>query len=269
MTTQIKRILVALDASAHSHAALESAAALAARLDAELLGLFVHDTDLLRLAALPFALEVGLTSAGRRALDLGAMERSLNAQAQKARAAFEATATRHHLHWSFRATHGRVVEELRAASSEVDLLALGTSGHMALTGRRVGSTVQGITASASCSLLIERHQRRAGSAVVLLYEDSPAADRALESAQLVARDRDLVIVLGGDARTRARLRGQLDAMRLVGARTTIVDLEDGGANLRALARRRDCGLLMLAHDSPLLAAAPELLGELEPVLLAR
>ena len=49
-----RRILVALDASAHSHAALAAAVALAARLHAEIEGLFVEDINLLRLAELPF-----------------------------------------------------------------------------------------------------------------------------------------------------------------------------------------------------------------------
>ncbi|MBK7177644.1 MAG: universal stress protein [Chloroflexi bacterium] len=55
---KIQRILVALDASPHSLAALEAAIDLAERLDAELQGLFVEDINLLRLAQLPFAREL-------------------------------------------------------------------------------------------------------------------------------------------------------------------------------------------------------------------
>ena len=51
----LARILVALDASASGRAALAGAAALAAELQAELLGLFVEDANLLRLASLPFS----------------------------------------------------------------------------------------------------------------------------------------------------------------------------------------------------------------------
>jgi nucleotide-binding universal stress UspA family protein len=56
---RIKRIVIAIDASPTSLAALEATAELAARWDAEILGVFVEDTDLLRMATLPFAGEVG------------------------------------------------------------------------------------------------------------------------------------------------------------------------------------------------------------------
>ena len=49
----VQRIVVALDASSHSHAALEEAAQLASGLEAELAGIFVLDSELLRLSALP------------------------------------------------------------------------------------------------------------------------------------------------------------------------------------------------------------------------
>ena len=54
----IKRILVALDASAANRTALQTAALLASELQAELQALFVEDINLLRLAELPFAREV-------------------------------------------------------------------------------------------------------------------------------------------------------------------------------------------------------------------
>ena len=272
MNADIKRILVALDASAHSHAALEAAASMAARLDAELLGLFVQDLQLLQLAQLPFAREVGLTSAGRRPIDPRSMEVSLKAQAQKAKSAFEAAAQRHGLQCSFRVTRGHVVSELVAASADVDLLALGTSGHMEIAGRRLGSTVRGIVTSASCSVLIEQRVKGAGAALLLLYEDSPSADRALARAgQLAAvRGGDLVIVLTGEAATRDVLRARVEAGLRGDVRAHVVVLDDGVEKLRALAARHRCGLLLIAHDSPLLAREPEMLGDIGcPILLAR
>ncbi|MGD9028912.1 MAG: universal stress protein, partial [Anaerolineae bacterium] len=56
----IRRILIALDASSHSIAALRAAARLASSLEAELHGLFVEDINLLRAAGLPMARELQL-----------------------------------------------------------------------------------------------------------------------------------------------------------------------------------------------------------------
>jgi nucleotide-binding universal stress UspA family protein len=125
---------------------------------------------------------------------------------------------------------------------------------------------------ASCSVLIERHKRHSGAALLLLYEDSRSADRVLAQAQQLAAARggDLVIVLAGDAGTRERLRGRVDrAPRNDVVRVRIADMEDGAAALRALAVDNDCGLLVIAHDSPLLAREPDMVGELGyPILLA-
>jgi nucleotide-binding universal stress UspA family protein len=61
--TTIRRILVALDASPHSFAALEAAAHLAAHLEAELFGLYVEDENLLR-GADRFPVKCGPSNAG-------------------------------------------------------------------------------------------------------------------------------------------------------------------------------------------------------------
>ena len=67
----IRRIMVALDASPRNVEMIEIAAKLAARMGSELIGLFVEDINLLRMADLPFASEIGLFSNGTRRLDSG------------------------------------------------------------------------------------------------------------------------------------------------------------------------------------------------------
>src|SRR5690606_16660921 len=71
-----RRIIVGLEPRPHAEPLISAAAALAERLPAELLGLFVENVELLHFAALPFAREVGLASGMRRPLDVAAMERS-------------------------------------------------------------------------------------------------------------------------------------------------------------------------------------------------
>ena len=96
-----RRILVALDASAHSLAALQAASEMAAWMESELVGLFLEDINLVRLAGLPFAREVGFPSAISRELDVVAMERALKLVAVQAKQAIAATAERAHVPWSF------------------------------------------------------------------------------------------------------------------------------------------------------------------------
>lgn len=117
-----RRIVVLLDASAPGMEALEAAAARAAELEAELVAVFVEDADLLHLAGLPFAREIGVASATRRAMDTASMQRSLRALADEARRSIEAVAQRTPLQWSFSVARGALDEQMLAAAAQADLI---------------------------------------------------------------------------------------------------------------------------------------------------
>lgn len=97
---------------------LAAAAALAGQVGAELVGLFMEDLDLLRFAALPFASEIGFASAARRKPDVGAMERSLRALAERARRRLEAAAAESAIQCSFQIRRGMSADALLAAATE-------------------------------------------------------------------------------------------------------------------------------------------------------
>jgi hypothetical protein len=115
---KVRRIVVGLDSRLRTDAALEALAALAGELEAELIGLFVEDVDLLHLAALPFAREVGFPSATRRDLDVARMERSFEAQANELRRACEAVLKSSSVSWSFRVARGSRAAQLLSAATE-------------------------------------------------------------------------------------------------------------------------------------------------------
>ncbi len=117
-----RRIVVALDASSPGKAALQAVAALASRLQAELFALFVEDIDLLHLAAMPGAREIGYPSAIRRELDVAAMERSLRLHAEDARRLVAALAENAPLKWSFQVARGSLTSQLLSAVAEADLV---------------------------------------------------------------------------------------------------------------------------------------------------
>jgi len=89
---------------------------LARQTQAELLGLFIEDTELLRFAALPFAAEVGFPSAARRSVDLAAVERALQDQAATLRRALAASLGEHG--WSFRVARASPAGAVAAALAE-------------------------------------------------------------------------------------------------------------------------------------------------------
>jgi nucleotide-binding universal stress UspA family protein len=194
---RLARILVALDSSAHARAALEAAATLAAELQAELLGLFVEDPNLLRLAALPFAREAFWAATGDERLEEARMARVLRAEADQLRRQLAAEAERVHVRWSFRVARGPVDRELLAAAEQVDLIVLGTVGRSPMRTSGLGSTARTLARSAPRSVALLRPGTQPGRAVVALDDGSQGGARALALATRLARDdhRDLVVLV--------------------------------------------------------------------------
>lgn len=266
----IRRILVALDASGHSLAALRSAAELASRVEAELLGLFVEDANLLQLAALPFAREVGGVAGAARPLDAQVMERSLKAQAERSRLALAEAAAPHRLRWSFRVVRGDVAAEVVAASFEADLVSIGKMGRQP-GGGRLGPVARSVAAASPRPVLLARDSLSARHGIGVVFDEAPSAEKALWAALRLARDGGglEVLILASDGASGQKLEDQ--AARLLGSRGMAVRYRwlDSGDTAQLPHHMRAAGdaLLVAAADSPL---APALLDGLDgPLLLVR
>ncbi|HUJ74384.1 MAG TPA: universal stress protein [bacterium] len=194
--TRLTRILVTLHASPSSLDWLEGAAAFAQRMNAELLGLFVEDVGLLRLAGLPFAREVGTLTSRSEPLSLGEMEQRLRAQASRAREALSQVTARHRLHSTFRVARGQVIGELLAAMEGVDAAALGGWGLETAHETQLGGSAQTLIDRASRPVLMVPPSGQVAPPIGVLYDGSPRAAKALEWAEELARRLgDLVVLL--------------------------------------------------------------------------
>lgn len=182
--TRVRRILVALDASADSLSALEAAADLAAALEAELRGLFVEEERLFRLAKHPLAEEVSLFGRAPRRLESRDLERQLRALANRAREWMRHIAEQRRVEWSFRTVRGRVAAEILTACAEADLVSLGVSGRS--VRRRPGSTVRALIRQGSRPVLILPRNARLGRRIHVLHDGSDASERAFRLAARIA-----------------------------------------------------------------------------------
>lgn len=272
----IRRILVALDASAHSAAALRAAAELAATMQAELLGMFVEDINLLRLAELPGAQEIVLATRSARALDTRRLERALRQQAAELERELMQTLQGMSLRGGFRVVRGQVVQELLAAAEQADLLVVGRVGCSLLQRARLGSTARALAATASHTVVFLEHGASLGPPVLVVFDGSEGASRALATALrlLPPKDERLVVLIPAQEPKRAQHlqtqatewltgRGRRARFRPVGA--DVSDLagivrQEGG---NALVLPADC---MLAREEVL----PGLMDQVRcPVVLAR
>jgi nucleotide-binding universal stress UspA family protein len=191
----IQRILVALDSSAHSRAALVAAAKLAVQLEAHLMGVFVEDMNLLRLAQLPFAREIRYASATPQKLDQTGLGQQLRSQADHARDELRQIAERHALEWSFRVLRGLVAAELLTAATEADLLVLGRAGRQAAPRHWLGSTARTAVAQHQHPILLMPPSYDLSQPPLLLYDGSAAAQRALLLAVTLAEKHGRLSIL--------------------------------------------------------------------------
>ncbi|MFZ6030130.1 MAG: universal stress protein [Chloroflexota bacterium] len=178
----IRRILVALDASPHSLAALDAAVDLAVRFQAELAGLFVEDENLSRLAEYAFVHEIGLFSAVGRPVSGQEIARRIRVRVRHVRQVFTLSTSRARVRWSFRVTRGVVLSQVVAAAAESDLLILGRAGWSLLQRKRLGSTVRGLLPEPFRLALVIKAGTCIGVPLVAVYDGSAAADRALQAA---------------------------------------------------------------------------------------
>lgn len=176
----IERIVVALDTSPQSTAALRAAVELAARMDVELEGLFVEDASLFYLCGFPSCREVGSHTALSSRIEGVGMERQLRAQAAVIREAMQRATAQSTVRWSLRVRRGAVLNELLAAAQGAAVMGIGRAGRA--HQRRIGSIAKGLVAHADRPLLISGEGGRPGYPLTVLYTGTDAARRALALA---------------------------------------------------------------------------------------
>ena len=254
----IRRVIVLVDAPAASVAALREAATLASRRDAELLGLFVEEEDLLRSAGLPFAREIGPTSTALRRVDAARMERRLRARARDIRRTLEGLARSHAIAGTLQVARGRVMPQVLAAAAAGDLIVVGKSGWSPLRRGRLGSTARQLIDEASLTVMVL--EQAAGAAVrptLALFDHPEAGRRALAvAAQIAQRDGHALTVLvpGGDPAAAAELHRRAEGWLAEHGLEAAVQTTDGGPEALARAMGASGGhILVVSRAGPVMA----------------
>jgi nucleotide-binding universal stress UspA family protein len=260
------RVLVATDASAHSQAAIDAAVVLARGDDAQLLGLFIEDDNLLRFVALPFAWVTPRYGGGRLPLTASVVLAEMQAQARAAAAALARAATAGAVRWQFRTLRGPWPATLVDAAEDADLVTVGRAGRRHRAQPGIGVVLPALARRSSASTLIVSHGQRAGGPVLILdagTELSPAAERL--GAEVAARLGAVHETMAGSSVRRVDDTEAADA-------TAHAQLHPAVAALATQLDKTAPGLLVLPADWPLLEAGglSAVLDWLPcPVLLAR
>ena len=250
----LRRILVALDSDESARAALDAAAELAATLEAELVGLFVEDTDLLEAADLPVTWSIPRHLGPRGAIDSAAMSRALKVSAGAAGEAVAATARRCSVKWYFEIRRGLMVEQVLAEAQGFDLLALGLGGEAM---RRAAHEMTGglMAAPAPGAVLLARGAGCISGPLVVLYDNSErilALGRRMAASQ---RRRFIVVAVGQDGAEAGERAARAAAwMAEAGVRGSVRRLVLGSPeSLCAALQREYPGVLLLDRQGPVAA----------------
>lgn len=273
----IERIVVALDPSRHSRAALEAAVMMASRLDADLLGLFVEDVNVRRLGELPFAEEVGLFTATCRRVETHELSRQLQVQAGRVRREFGVRTRSFTRHCTFRIARGRVAGEILKAAAEADVVILGKGAWSPFETERLAPAVREVLRRTPASTLILRADASVEPPMRVVYDGTPLGDRAVSTAAELTKDEDghLVIFLLADtpdeaSRLESDVRERLAGLELELSFQRLT--EASVSRLAYLVAREERGTLVLPARTATLEveAVLDFLDETRaPVLLIR
>ena len=216
-------IMLTADVGGYSIATLDLALHMAASTKSRLRGLFIEDEDLLQMTGLPFAREIGLTSARDRPTDVEAMRRAMRMVARRFEQALKQEAAALKIRCSFDYVRGRARD---------------------LGSKHAGDATYVILGQAVSSRLQTRPQR-GPRRILLLANHSPRQLRALEAVlESFGRERIELTLVGaetGGELAAAVARLQQDGMHDIRSRQA-----DRGQLFEHLAERGsafDCAIL--------------------------
>jgi nucleotide-binding universal stress UspA family protein len=224
-----KRVLVALDAAEDAERLLEIAAEMAQRMRADLMGLFVEDSDLIGLGDNPLVRTVSSFTGVSGAIRRGVIEQALRRQITAARIALEQAATTRRIQASFEVKRGRLAAALEAYD-ETDFILVRRSASNVQHGpgtrqaRMSAVTRQVVTAARRPVIVLDMRWAATAPAfgrIATLYDGSPETERALIAAAEIADRRrgdgiSVIPIATSEAEADALARRAQDILRPLG-----------------------------------------------------
>lgn len=209
------RILVALDMSRQSDACLAAAIELAAKMDAELQGLFIEDLDLINLSTLPFTRQILSLSATETDFKKERLEQDMKLQARYAQHALASMASSRRVSWSFEVVRGRLIQEAQRAADRSDLVVTSVSrqlANMACTPSQ--RNVAGALAQCSGTLVLVPEGTVIRPPFVVLIEPHTPLEIFVDKLVTVADSKgtEFHFVVAAQGEAAATLQSQISAM---------------------------------------------------------
>jgi len=198
-TLCVDRILISLDSSRHSFAALQAAIQLADHFNAAIHGVFIEDITLLGLAKMPFRQEVGEYSAIVRDISSDDMSRGIQVQSRWIIRTFNKLINQTDIQGDFAVLRGKVSEIIANEMKNYDLLVMGKSGTNTMQPGRLGSTTKATIQEQMKPILLVEEGNQLGFPMIVLFENTTLGMISLETCKsLIDPDDTIIIVILDD-----------------------------------------------------------------------
>ena len=196
-----RRILVAMDTSEQSRSALEAAAWFARLMDAELRGIFVQDEIWYRLGRLSISREISEITGRPRDLPENYMEQQVRVLEQRIHRQVKRICREFGVSHTWNSTKGSIENQVLQAAENADLITIGRSGHSHSREYKLGTTAQAIIRKADKPVLLLDKSLNPNKACIVVYDGTPAGQRALKTGLHLARENQNELHILGLAQT--------------------------------------------------------------------
>lgn len=187
---RIRHVLIALDATTSGRGALDVLALLMREAQADVVGLFVEDEAVARLASLPVAREVRLSSLPHedaRPMSGADVDTAWQQQAAQLRHVFDQRLTALQLRHSFEVRRGEPVRLIVEAAQTTELVIV---ERCVRAGVRFWAALHELAEQTTLPVLFVNEPWATGHNILLIGDgDDAATDAALLAAEFAARDR--------------------------------------------------------------------------------
>jgi len=183
----MSEILVALDHSRHSRAALDTAAAIAKLLEAKIHGLFVHDDQWLRISRLPSLAEIDELTGSLSPLGRESIEKEIRELERAIKEHFELISRRHQLTHTWSTVKGVVAEKVLDAAKNSDMITIGSRGRSFSKSGKLGSTAATIIQTADKPVLILQKRNHLGRPPIVIFDGSDESVSGVNIALKIAK----------------------------------------------------------------------------------
>lgn len=253
----LREILVAIDTSAHSHAALEAAAALAKKLEAKIRGLYVQDERWSLLNRLPSARTINELTGDVYTLEDIDLEKQINRLKQRLRRRLEHVSERNRISHSWNTVRGKVEDKILSSAQDADLITIGLKGSSFPRQKKLGSTARAIIQKAQKPVLILKEGIKLEASVTVVYDASKTSQKALKLGHELAQKNDSllsIVVVDNNPDVLEQRNKELEKMLETSSVSIDIKLIKNADvwNMLHNINYRRIGLLIIPKDQPLI-----------------